>query len=341
MLPPCLARLSHFLKQNMVGLQGDMRVQKSTGGQSNPTYFVDFDNRQLVLRKRPRGKTLPSAHAIDREYRVMRALTRSDLPVAPTVLYCADTEVLGTPFYLMERVDGRVFNDGSLPGLHPSERRAIYFAMADTLATLHAIDWRAVGLADFGRAQGYFPRQLRRWQQQWALSKTRDIPEIDELLGWLSQHIPDDEETTLTHGDFKLNNLMFHPTKPRVVAVLDWELSTLGHPLADVALNTTPWRALPSEYGGILGLNLEALGIPGEQEYLAYFYRRTGREPDRQAKPFHWVFAFLRWAVIFEGIAARAQNKNAASDNAAQVGALSVAFARRGLEAVHTKIPPL
>jgi len=336
-----LARLRHFLKQNMAELQGDLRIQKIPGGQSNPTYCVDFDNRQLVLRKQPGGEILPSAHAIDREYRVMRALARTDLPVAPTVLYCADAGVLGTPFYLMERVKGRVFNDASLPGLQPSERRAIYFAMADTLATLHAIDWRAVGLADFGRVGAYFPRQLRRWQQQWALSKTRDIPEIDALLDWLGQHIPDDEETALTHGDFKLNNLMFHPTEPRVVAVLDWELSTLGHPLADVAFNTAAWRALPGEYGGIRGLDLDTLGIPGEQEYLAYLYRRSGRKPDRQAKPFHWAFAFLRWAVIFEGIAARARNRNAVSDNAAQVGGLSVAFARRGLEALHTTIPPL
>lgn len=335
------ASLRDFLGQHVTGLQGEMLVQKIGGGQSNPTYFVDFDNRRLVLRKKPGGETLPSAHAVDREYRVMRALAPTGLPVPPTVLYCADAEVLGTPFYLMERVEGRVFNDASLPGLRPAERREIYFAMADTLAALHAVDWRAAGLADFGREGEYFPRQMRRWQQQWMLSKTREIPEVDELLGWLQEHMPDDEETALTHGDFKLNNLMFHPTEPRVVAVLDWELSTLGHPLADVAFNTAPWRALPGEYGGIRGLDLSALGIPGEHEYLAYFYRRSGRGPGRQAAPFHWAFAFMRWAIIFEGIAARAQNGNAVSDNASEVGLLSVAFARRGLEASRTEMPPL
>lgn len=331
--------LRDFLSRNIVGLQGPMCLQKIGGGQSNPTYFVDFDNRRFVLRKKPGGKTLPSAHAVDREYRVVSALASTKLPVPPTVLYHEQPDVLGTPFYLMERVEGRVFNDSSLPGLVPAERRAIYLAMADALATLHAVDWRAAGLDNFGREGQFFARQMRRWQQQWALSKTREIQQIDELLAWLAEHLPDDDETTLTHGDFKLNNLMFHPTEPRVVAVLDWELSTLGHPLADVAFNTAQWRALPAEYGGIRGLDLAELGIPDEHEYLAYFYRQSGRRPDRQATPFHWAFAFMRWAVIFEGIAARAHSGNAVSDDASQVGQLSVAFARRGLEAIHTEVP--
>lgn len=334
-----VARLREFLHQRIEGLRGPMRLHKIGGGQSNPTYFVDFDDHHFVLRKKPGGRTLPSAHAVDREYRVMSALASTDLPVPPMVLYHDQPDVLGTPFYLMKRVEGRVFNDSSLPGLAPAERRAIYLAMADALATLHAVDWRAVGLGDFGKQGQFFARQMRRWQQQWALSKTREIPEVDELLAWLDRHQPDDDETTLTHGDFKLNNLMFHPSEPRVVAVLDWELSTLGHPLADVAFNTAPWRALPAEYGGIRGLDLDGLGIPGEQEYLAYFYRRSGRGPGRQATPFHWAFAFMRWAVIFEGIASRANSGNAVSDSASEVGRLSVAFARRGLEAIHTEVP--
>jgi len=335
-------RLEAFLRARLPGLRGIMRLDKIGGGQSNPTFFVSFDNRRLVLRKKPAGEVLPSAHAVDREYRVMQALAHTALPVPPMVLYHPAPDIIGTPFYVMERVEGRVFNDNSLPGMSPDERRAIYFAMADTLAVLHAVDWQAAGLGDFGRQGQFFQRQLRRWQQQWELSRTRPVPAIDELIAWLARHMPQDDETTLAHGDFKLNNLLFHPTEPRVVAVLDWELSTLGHPLADVAFNTVPWRTLPSEYGGIRGLELAPLGIPGEHEYLAYYYRRAGRtDPARQAAPFHWAFALMRWAVIFEGIAARALRGNAVSDNAAAVGALGVALAQRGLEAISTPVPPI
>lgn len=316
-----------------------MRLEGIGGGQSNPTYFVDFDNRRMVLRKKPDGEVLPSAHAVDREYRVMRALAASELPVPPTVLYHAEPDIIGTPFYLMDRVEGRVFADNALPGMAPAERRAIYLAMAETLAVLHGVDWRSAGLGDFGKPGQFFQRQLRRWQQQWALSRTRENPAIDELMAWLGAHMPDSDETTLAHGDFKLNNLMFHPSEPRVVAVLDWELSTLGHPLADVAFNTVPWRTLPAEFGGIRGLDLQALGIPTEHEYLAHYYRCAARST--QATPFHWAFALMRWAVIFEGIAARAQRGNAVADNAAEVGALSIAMARRGLEALSTTVPTL
>ncbi|MFT3818899.1 MAG: phosphotransferase family protein [Rubrivivax sp.] len=207
--------------------------------------------------------------------------------------------------------------------------------MADALATLHGVDWRAAGLDGFGRPEDYFGRQLRRWRRQWELTRTRPIPDIDTLLAWLEAHLPADEAATLTHGDFKLNNLLFHPREPRVVAVLDWELSTLGQPLADVAFNTVAWRSLPSEYGGLRGLDLGALGIPDEREHLARYYRRTGRDdPARHAQPFHWAFAFLRLAVIFEGIAARARAGTAASANAAAVGELSAALAARGVEAM-------
>lgn len=333
--PPGFAPpLEAFLRHQVPGLTGPMRLQKIGGGQSNPTFFVDFDNRRMVLRKKPEGEVLPSAHAVDREYRVMRALADSALPVPPTVLYHAGDEVIGTPFYLMDRVEGRVFGDNALPGMAPAERRAIYLAMAETMARLHQVDWRAAGLGDFGKPGQFFPRQLRRWTQQWALSKTRENPAIDQLIAWLGAHMPEDDTTTIAHGDFKLNNLMFHPTEPRVVAVLDWELSTLGHPLADVAFNTVPWRTLPTEFGGIRGLDLTTLGIPAEQDYLAHYHRAVGRS--EQAGPFHWAFAFMRWAVIFEGIAARAQRGNAVADNAAEVGALSVAMAQRGLEAIDT-----
>ena len=323
-------RLADFLRARLPGLDGPMQLEKIGGGQSNPTFFVSFEQRRLVLRKKPAGPVLPSAHAVDREYRVMRALADSPLPVPPTVLYHANNDIIGTPFYLMERLEGRVFDDNRLPGMTPEERRAIYLAMADTLAGLHAVDVDGVGLSSFGKPGNSFERHLKRWTQQWALSTTRENPDIDRLLAWLAAHLPADDESTLTHGDFKLGNLMFHPTEPRVIAVLDWELSTLGHPLADVAFNTVTWRTLPHEYGGIRGLDLQALGIPDEREYLAHYYRSAERRSE--AMPFHWAFALMRWAVIFEGIAARAQRGNAVSDNAAEVGTLSVALARRGLE---------
>ena len=332
--PEFAPRLDAFLRAKLPALVGPMKIETIGGGQSNPTYFLDFDNRRMVLRKKPEGEVLPSAHAVDREYRVMRALADSGFPVPPTVLYHDDLSVVGTPFYLMDRVDGRVFPDNALPGMDPRERRAIYLAMAECMACLHLVDWRAFGLEGFGKPGQFFQRQLRRWTQQWALSKTRENPAIDQLIGWLGAHMPDDETTTLAHGDFKLNNLMFHPTEQRVVAVLDWELSTLGHPLADVAFNTVPWRTLPSEFGGIRGLDLAELGIPTEQEYLAHYYSIANRS--EQAQPFHWAFSFMRWAVIFEGITARAQRGNAVADNAAEVGALSVAMAQRGLEAIDT-----
>ena len=333
-------RLDRFLRAQLPGLNGSMQLQAIGGGQSNPTFFVSYGERHLVLRKKPDGEVLPSAHAVDREYRVMQALAHSTVPVPQMLLFHGDSDVLGTPFYVMERVAGRVFDANDLPGLAPAERRAIYLAMADTLARLHALDWRAAGLAGFGREGGYFERQLQRWQKQWDLSRMQANPAIDELLVWLKAHVPVDDETTLTHGDFKLNNLLFHPTEPRVAAVLDWELSTLGHPLADVAFNTVAWRTLPEEFGGLRGLDLAQLGIPTEQEYLAYYYERAGRtRPEQQATPFHWAFAFMRWAVIFEGIAARAARGNAIASNAAAVGAIGGALAQRGLEAMRSAMP--
>jgi aminoglycoside phosphotransferase (APT) family kinase protein len=331
-LPFDAARLDAFIRQALPEVRGGMEVERIGGGQSNPTFFVTYPNRTLVLRTRPAGVVLPSAHAVDREYRVMKALASSDVPVPRMVLFHAQEDVLGTPFYLMERVEGRVFADNQLPGLLPAERRAVYFAMADTMARLHAVDVAAVGLADYGRPGNYFERQLARWNKQWALSRTGPNPELDELLAWLAAHVPRDELSALVHGDFRLGNLMFHPSEPRVVAVLDWELSTLGHPLADVAYNACAWRTLPGEYGGVRGADLAALGIPCEEEYLARYYRASGRE--QRAAPFHYGFALMRWSVIFEGISARAQRGTAAARDAAEVGALAGAMARRGLEAV-------
>ena len=327
-------RLEAFLKGAIGPLKGTMRLERIGGGQSNPTFFVSFDNRALVLRKQPAGaKLLPSAHAVDREHRVMSALAATDVPVPKMVLFHAERDVVGTPFYMMERLPGRVFAQYALPGMEPAERRVIYLAMADTMARLHKVDWAAIGLADYGRAGGYFTRQLARWSKQWQMSRTRDNADVERLIVWLQANLPDERETTISHGDFRLGNLMFHPTEPRVVGVLDWELSTLGHPLADVAFNCMAYRTLPAEYGGIRGLDLAALGIPTEAEYLEHYYRHSGRADG--VTPFHFAFALFRMAVIFEGIAARAQSGNAASADAAQVGRLGPVFARRGVELIH------
>ena len=323
-------RLKTWLQTELPGLRGAMRLERIGGGQSNPTYFVSFDNREMVLRKQPASNILPSAHAIDREYRVMQALRASDLPVPEMILHHEDRELLGTPFYLMERLHGRVFPNCELPGMEPGERKAIYLAMAETMARLHKVDWACIGLSDYGRQGGYFSRQIARWSKQWEMSKSTESEDIERLMPWLRENLPDEAETTISHGDFRLGNLMFHPQEPRVIAVLDWELSTLGHPLADVAFNCMAWRTLPSEYGGIRGLNLTALGIPSEADYLRRYYQLSGRTDGVTA--FHFAFALFRMAVIFQGIAARAASGNAAGENAAEVGTLALAFARRAVE---------
>jgi aminoglycoside phosphotransferase (APT) family kinase protein len=325
-------RLAQFIKGKLPELKGEMQLERIGGGQSNPTFFVSFDNRQLVLRKQPASTLLPSAHAVDREFRVMQALAQTTVPVPKMVLFHAERDVVGTPFYLMERLPGRVFSECALPGMEPQERRAIYMGMAEAMAALHKVDWAAIGLSDYGRHGSYFSRQLARWTRQWEMSKTREDHHIELLIRWLGDNLPDEAETRISHGDFRLGNLMYHPTEPRVVGILDWELSTLGHPLADVAFNCMAWRTLPQEYGGIKGLDLEALGIPTEDVYLKHYLQCSGRKDSVTA--FHFAFALFRMAVIFEGIASRAVSGNAASSDAAKVGGLSSAFALRAVEFV-------
>lgn len=326
-----LAALDAYLRDRLPALAGALAVERIPGGQSNPTFFVSYDNERLVLRKQP-PSVLPSAHAIDREFRIMSALRGTGLPVPEMAHYCADAAVIGTPFYLMRRLEGRVFADCSLPGVSPDDRRAMYFDMADTLARLHRVDWQALGLADFGKPGNYFARQIGRWTRQWRLSKTCEIPEIEFLIEWLPQNIPAGDATAIAHGDYRIGNLMFHPTEPRVVGILDWELSTLGHPLADLAYSALAWRLLPTEYMGMRGLDLAALGIPDEQAYLERYYASSATS--ERAGPFHFAFSLFRIAVIFEGIAARARAGASSSDNAAEVGALSAALARRAVEQI-------
>mgnify|MGYP002862140728 CR=1 FL=1 len=324
-------RLAAWLAATL-GLKGELVLERIGGGQSNPTFFATMGERRMVLRKQPAGPVLPSAHAVDREYRIMAALAATDVPVPTMLAFCDDRAVVGTPFYVMERVEGRVFHDCALPGVAPAERRAMYLAMAETLARLQKVDVAAAGLADYGRQGGFFERQIARWTKQWELSKTRDMPEIDRLIAWLPANRPPSDETTISHGDFRIGNLMFHPSEPRIVAVLDWELSTLGHPLADAAFSCLPWHTRPEWFGGLLGTDYQALGIPTLEDYLAHYDRAAGRTGG--VETFHVAFSLFRFAVILEGIAARARAGNAAADNAGEVGDMAVLFAGRAVDLI-------
>ncbi len=326
------AVLDAFLRKQLGDLRGAMQLQAIGGGQSNPTYFVSYDNRRLVLRKQPGTDLVQGAHAVDREYRVINALAGSAVPVPKALLFHEDRDIVGTPFYVMERLEGRVFAGYDTPGVSPAERRAMYRSMAQTLAQLHSIDYAALGLADYGKPGNYYARQIGRWSRQWQATGTRENAALDRLIEWLPANIPPGDTTALSHGDFRMGNLMFHPTEPRVIAVLDWELSTLGHPLADLAYNCIAWRTSPDEYGGILGLDWTALGILAEAEHLADYYAASAVQEPLTA--FHYAFALFRFAVIFEGIAARAQAGNAVSENAEQVGKLGLALAGRALRLI-------
>lgn len=327
------AKLEAYLNA-LLPLEGAMRLERISGGQSNPTFFVSFDNRRLVLRKRPPGKLLPSAHAIDREFRVISALAKTEVPVAPAVHFCADAAIIGTDFYLMERLEGRIFEDCALPGLTPAERGAMMRDVARTLAKLHGVDPAAVGLGDFGRPTGYFARQVKRWSDQWREIRTREDTNIEALIEWLPGAIPADETVSIVHGDFRIGNLMFHPDEPRVIAILDWELSTLGHPLADLAHCAMAWRSKPAEYGGVLGLDLAALGLPTLEGFVADY--EAAATHGARLLPFHMAFALFRWSMIFEGIAARAKSGSAAAANAREVGQLAGVFAAQAAAFIPT-----
>ena len=329
------ARLDAYLGELLGGAPGALAIERTQGGMSNPTYFLRRGDWQAVLRKQPGAVLMPSAHAIDREFRVLTALHGGAIPVPAPLHYCTDREVLGTPFYLMERVHGRVFHAFATPGPDPGERRAMFDAMCATMAAIHRLDFRALGLADYGRAGNYVARQLSRWSQQWAQFRQGDgdNPDLDRIVAWLAERVPDSELLALCHGDFRIGNVMFHATEPRVVGVLDWELSTLGHPLVDVAFNCQAWRMAPDENGGLLGLPLAALGIPSEEDYLERYYHLAGAT--ERMSTFHQVFAMFRGAVGSAGVAARGDAGNAFLPDAARVGRmLALAYARRGAQLI-------
>ena len=310
------ARLAEYLAAHLPGFAGPLTVRQFQGGQSNPTFHLHTPGAEYVLRKKPPGTLLPSAHAVDREYAVQAALAGSAVPVAPVRLLCRDEAVIGTMFYVMDHVPGRVFADRTLAGVPPADRAAMYDDMNRVLAALHGVDWQAAGLSGFGRPQGYVARQIDRWSRQYVASDAGEVAEMDRLMAGLPAHAPATDETAIAHGDFRLGNLIFHPTEPRVVAVLDWELSTLGHPLADLAYNCIPWR-LPMAMEGLAGADIS--GIPGEAEHVAAYCRRTGRAGVPELD-FFVVFSLFRWAAIAAGVYRRALDGNAADARALTVG---------------------
>jgi aminoglycoside phosphotransferase (APT) family kinase protein len=310
------ASLQHYLLDHVDGFVAPLHVAQTQGGMSNPTFILtDGAGQKYVMRKKPPGKLLPSAHAVDREFRVISALWNTDVPVARPYVLCQDPTVVGTDFYLMGFVEGRVFRQQTLPSLTPQERHEIYMTMADTLAKLHRVDFRAVGLADYGRVGGYYLRQVTRWSQQYEAAKTEPIPAMDKLMQWLPKHIPAHEETTIAHGDFRLENLIFHSTEPRVLAVIDWELSTLGAPISDLAYNCIAYHVSDPLRGDITNLDYASYGIPSEEEYVARYCQQMGR-----TELLHWhfdmVLSLFRLASILQGVYKRGLDGNAASPDA-------------------------
>ena len=284
--------------------EGGLEVRQFEGGQSNPTYFLRASGAQYVLRKKPPGQLLPSAHAVDREYRVMRALAATDVPVPPALLMCDDASVIGTPFFIMGCVEGRVFRQPHLPGVSAAERAAMYTDMADVLARLHRVDVATVGLGDYGKPGNYYARQIGRWGQQYLAAKTDEIASMDHLMAWLPAHIPPGDETAIVHGDYRVENLIFHPTEPRIVAIVDWELSTLGHPLADLAYNCLTYHLPAEALGRVEQVEQDREGLPDEQAYVAAYLRRTGRTAIANWN-FYLAFSMFRLASILQGVYAR------------------------------------
>ena len=321
------AALAAYLREHLHGFSGDLVVRQFQGGQSNPTFHLAAGGRAFVLRKKPPGKLLPSAHAVDREYAVLAALAGSDVPVPRVHLLCTDEAVIGQMFYVMDYVAGRVFADRAIPGATPADRAAMYDDMNRILARLHRVDWRGVGLAAFGRPENYFARQIARWSKQYEASRTEDVPAMERLMRWLAETTPPADEAVIVHGDFRLGNLLFHPTEPRVLAVLDWELSTIGHPLADLAYNVLTYR-LPESAGGAREADLVALGIPAEADYVARYVERAGRT-DAATLEYAIVFAMFRLAAIVAGVYRRALDGNAADARALERGVVFREVAER------------
>ncbi|PWB63232.1 MAG: phosphotransferase family protein [Bradyrhizobiaceae bacterium] len=314
-----IGRLEQHLRAQVPGFAGPLEVRQFRGGQSNPTYLLVTPARRYVLRRKPPGKLLPSAHAVDREFRAISALHAQGFPVAEPVLYCADESVVGTPFYVMGFVEGRVFWEPDMPGSDPAERAAIYDAMNATLARLHNFEPAAIGLSDYGKGENYVARQTERWSKQYRASETETIEDMERLMDWLPAHLPPPGPVRIVHGDYRLDNMIIAADAPKVIAVLDWELSTLGDPLADFAYHLMQWHMPAMEAGAgtgsLVGLDLDALGIPSLSAYADAYVARTGLDP-RPHMPVYLAYNFFRLAAILQGIVGRVRDGTATNENA-------------------------
>lgn len=328
-----LGRLRDWLNATLPEPVRDVALEKLAGGQSNPTYRLRTDRGDHVLRRKPFGTLLPKAHMIEREVRVLNALRDRDVPVPRVSGLCEDAAVIGAPFYVMDLVEGRIFWDPRLPDIAPPERAAMFDAMGDAAARLHRIDPSAVGLGDFGRAEGFLARQVALWTAQYRAAETVPIPAMEALISCLPSRIPATSDVSIFHGDLRLDNLVFHPTEPRVLAILDWELSTIGDPIADFAYNAMVWHIPPDLFRGLAGTDHAATGIPTEEAYRGAYARRTGRSELPHWR-FYLAFAFFRVAAILQGVAKRALDGNASASNAADMGARAAPLAAIGLAMV-------
>lgn len=312
------AGLHRWLRAELPGIGNGLDVRQFQGGASNPTFLLTSNGRRYVLRKKPPGQLLSSAHQVDREYRAMKAL-EGHIPVPRMRALCEDAGVIGTSFYVMDYLEGRIFRDATLPGLQPAERAAIYDDLNATLAKLHKVDFEAVGLGDYGRHGAYFERQVARWTRQYRDAESEPIPAMDALIETLPARIPSDPSVSIAHGDYRLENVMFHPTEPRIIAVLDWELSTIGHPLADIAYNAFLWRSHSPGWGSLDGVDFATSGIPTEAGYVNAYLKRTGRGPvDDWA--FYMGFSIFRLASISQGVYRRILGGNSAREGEALNG---------------------
>ena len=327
-----LSKLSDWMKKNVCDFSGPLSAEKFAGGQSNPTFKLSAGDRKFVLRRKPPGQLLASAHAVDREFRVIAALQDTDVPVPGAVALCKEDEIIGSMFYLMEYLEGRVFWDPVLPELTNDERSAVYDDMNRVLAAMHSINVADVGLGDYGRPGNYFERQVGRWTKQYRASETQTVPAMEELMAWLPENMPaEDDRVALVHGDYRLDNVMFHPTEPKIIAVLDWELSTLGNPIADLAYQVMAWQ-LPRDAGitGLAGIERKPLSIPEDNSYVTSYCERTGRDEIKHWN-FYLAFCFFRLAAIVQGVKKRALDGTASSAEAESRGNLVQPLAELGM----------
>ncbi len=331
-----VSALEAYLQQQIEDFAGPLTVEQFKGGQSNPTYKLLTPGRNYVLRRKPPGKLLKSAHAVDREYRVITALDGSEVPVAKTWCLCEDDSVIGTAFYVMDCVEGRIFWDPRLPDMEPADRADIYSEMNRVIAALHQIEPKDVGLEDYGKSGNYFARQIGRWSKQYQSSAAQRIEAMDQLIDWLPNNIPPGDDTRIVHGDFRLDNMIFHPTENRVLAVLDWELSTLGHPLADFAYHCMSWRMPPAgTMRGLAGQDLAALNIPSELEYMQLYAERSGfAVPTPDEWDFYMAYNFFRLAGILHGILGRVKDGTASSKQAEAMGMMAIPCANLAWQTV-------